>query len=71
MIALELRGKTRMEKLAIDGGTPAVKGKLPGWPQFSEKGIKAVEEILKSGKVNYWTGPKGMEFERKYAEWQG
>ena len=59
-----------MEKLAIDGGTPAVKGKLPGWPQFSEKGIKAVEEILKSGKVNYWTGPKGMEFERKYAEWQ-
>ena len=60
-----------MEKLAIDGGTPAVKDKLPGWPQFSEKAIKAVEEVLRSGKVNYWTGPKGMEFEKRYAEWQG
>jgi dTDP-4-amino-4,6-dideoxygalactose transaminase len=26
---------------------------------------------LKSGKVNYWTGPRGMEFERKFARWQG
>ncbi|MFC1715992.1 DegT/DnrJ/EryC1/StrS family aminotransferase [Candidatus Poribacteria bacterium] len=60
-----------MEKLALDGGTPTVQNKLPGWPQFDEKAIKAVEEVLRSGKVNYWTGPKGMEFERKYAEWQG
>ena len=60
-----------MEKLAIDGGTPTVRDKLPGWPQFSEKALEAVQEILKSGKVNYWTGPKGMEFEKKYAEWQG
>ncbi len=60
-----------MGKLAIDGGTPAVQNKLPGWPQFDEKAIKAVEEVLRSGKVNYWTGPKGMEFEQKYAEWQG
>ena len=60
-----------MEKLAIDGGLPAVRDKLPGWPQFSEKAIKSVEETLRSGKVNYWTGPKGMEFEQKYAEWQG
>ena len=60
-----------MEKLAIDGGTLALRSKLPGWPQFDEKAIKAVEEVLRSGKVNYWTGPKGMEFEKKYAEWQG
>ena len=45
--------------------------KLPSWPQFEEKAIKAVENVLRSGKVNYWTGPKGMEFERKFAEWQG
>jgi len=61
----------KMEKLAIDGGTPVVKDTLPGWPQFSEKGIEAVQEVLRSGKVNYWTGPRGMEFEKKYAEWQG
>lgn len=30
-----------------------------------------MEEVLRSGKVNYWTGPKGMEFEKKFAEWQG
>ena len=59
------------EKLAIDGGPKAVTNKLPGWPQFDERAIKAVEQVLRSGKVNYWTGPKGMEFERKFAEWQG
>ena len=66
-----MRRNMKMEKLAIDGGTPTVRDKLPGWPQFSEKALEAVQEILKSGKVNYWTGPKGMEFEKKYAEWQG
>jgi len=59
------------EKLAIDGGPKAVTNKLAGWPQFDEKAISAVQEVLRSGKVNYWTGPKGMEFERKFAEWQG
>jgi dTDP-4-amino-4,6-dideoxygalactose transaminase len=60
-----------MAKLAIDGGPKTVTNKLVGWPTFDEKAIKAVEEVLRSGKVNYWTGPKGMEFERKFAAWQG
>jgi len=59
------------EKLAIDGGPKTVTNKLIGWPRFDEKAIKAVEEVLRSGKVNYWTGPKGMEFEKKFAAWQG
>ena len=59
------------QKLAIDGGPKAVTNKLPGWPSFDENAIRAVEAVLRSGKVNYWTGPKGMEFERKFAEWQG
>jgi dTDP-4-amino-4,6-dideoxygalactose transaminase len=59
------------EKLAIDGGPKAVTNKLIGWPKFDDKAIKAVEDVLKSGKVNYWTGPKGMEFEKKFAAWQG
>jgi dTDP-4-amino-4,6-dideoxygalactose transaminase len=58
-------------KLAIDGGEKAVGTKLPGWPQFSEKAIQEVEAVLRSGKVNYWTGKRGMEFERRFAEWQG
>ncbi|MGE5294275.1 MAG: DegT/DnrJ/EryC1/StrS family aminotransferase [Solirubrobacterales bacterium] len=59
------------EKLAIEGGPKAVTNKLARWPQFDENAIQAVEQVLRSGKVNYWTGPKGMEFEKKFAAWQG
>jgi len=59
------------QKLAIDGGPKAATNKRVGWPQFAEEGIKAVEQVLRSGKVNYWTGPKGMEFEKRFAQWQG
>ncbi len=59
------------EKLAIQGGPKTVTNKLTGWPNFDEKAIKYVEQVLRTGKVNYWTGPRGMEFEKKYAEWQG
>jgi dTDP-4-amino-4,6-dideoxygalactose transaminase len=58
-------------KLAIHGGPKVVTSSKNGWPSFNEKAIKAVEDVLRSGKVNYWTGPKGMEFEKKFAEWQG
>jgi dTDP-4-amino-4,6-dideoxygalactose transaminase len=58
-------------QLAIDGGPKTVTNKLTGWPQFDENAIRAVEAVLRSGKVNYWTGPNGMEFEKKFAAWQG
>ena len=60
-----------IEKLAINGGPKAVRSNKIGWPCFDEKAIKGVEEVLRSGKVNYWTGPKGMQFEDRFAEWQG
>ncbi|NLE54435.1 MAG: DegT/DnrJ/EryC1/StrS family aminotransferase, partial [Lentisphaerae bacterium] len=60
-----------MATLAIDGGPKTVTNKLTGWPKFSEEAIAAVEAVMRSGKVNYWTGPKGMEFEKKFAAWQG
>jgi dTDP-4-amino-4,6-dideoxygalactose transaminase len=59
------------EKLAIQGGPKTVTSSLTGWPNLDEKAINAVEEVLRSGKVNYWTGPKGMQFEERFAEWQG
>ena len=59
------------EKLALNGGPKAVTNTLKSWPSFDEKAIKSVEEVLRSGKVNYWTGKKGMEFEKRFAEWQG
>ncbi len=60
-----------MEKLAIEGGPRAVTNPLRMWPQFDEKAIQSVVEVLRSGKVNYWTGRKGMEFEKQFAAWQG
>jgi dTDP-4-amino-4,6-dideoxygalactose transaminase len=60
-----------MEKLTIEGGPKAVTNKLVGWPNFSEEAIESVVDTLRSGKVNYWTGRKGMQFEKRFAEWQG
>lgn len=62
---------SKSEQLAIDGGPKTVTNKLTGWPQFDENAIRAVEGVLRSGKVNYWTGPNGMEFEKQFAAWQG
>jgi dTDP-4-amino-4,6-dideoxygalactose transaminase len=60
-----------MDQLAINGGPKAVTNQLVGWPKLSNRAIDAVTEVLKSGKINYWTGPKGREFEQAYADWQG
>jgi dTDP-4-amino-4,6-dideoxygalactose transaminase len=44
---------------------------FPMWPVFAEETFRDVLEPLRSGKVNYWTGKKGMEFEEKWAKWNG
>ena len=59
------------EALALHGGPKTVKDPLPHWPCFDDRAIQAVEAVLRSGKVNYWTGRQGMEFEKRFAEWQG
>ncbi|MCS1411966.1 MAG: GDP-perosamine synthase [Verrucomicrobia subdivision 3 bacterium] len=44
-----------------------MKREFPTWPSFSDREIEAVGRILRSGKVNYWTGSEGKAFEREYA----
>jgi dTDP-4-amino-4,6-dideoxygalactose transaminase len=46
----------------------ATEGKVRSWPQFDPDEIEAVEVVLRSGKVNYWTGEQGRLFEREFAE---
>jgi dTDP-4-amino-4,6-dideoxygalactose transaminase len=41
------------------------------WPHFDEEQVEAVAALLRSGRVNYWTGTIGREFEREYAEYLG
>ena len=59
------------DKLAINGGTPVRNTPFAPWPYFWDEDKKAVMEVLDSGKVNYWTGFRGMEFQKMYAEFCG
>ena len=58
-------------QLAIDGGEKVWKEPFPMWPQFNPDTDQKVLDILHSGKVNYWTGPVGMQFEEAWAKWLG
>ena len=48
-----------------------MKPKFPAWPQFDRRTERKVVEILRTGKVNYWTGPQGRAFEDAWAKWLG
>lgn len=41
------------------------------WPFFSEDEIEVSVNVLRSGKVNYWTGEEGKLFEKEFAEYLG
>src|SRR4051812_42433273 len=60
------RAGTKID-LAIDGRAPVRNGAVAPWPWFSEAEISAAANVLRSGKINYWTGDEGREFEREYA----
>ena len=38
------------------------------WPIFAPDELAAAQRVLASGKVNYWTGQEGREFEREFAK---
>ncbi len=41
------------------------------WPYFADDEIEAAALVLRSGKVNYWTGQEGRLFEAEFAEFVG
>lgn len=41
--------------------------RFPPWPAFDEEQIEAAAAVLRSGRVNYWTGEEGRQFEREFA----
>src|SRR5437868_10678660 len=57
--------------LAIEGGSATRVSALPPWPHFEEDEIAAVEAVLRSGKINYWTGDEGRSFEKEYSRFLG
>jgi len=49
--------------------SPAAQSVLPfaPWPYFEPDEIEAATAVLRSGKVNYWTGEQGRMFETEFA----
>lgn len=41
------------------------------WPSFTQEEAIAIEQVLLSNKVNYWTGNECREFEKEFAAWCG
>ena len=41
------------------------------WPTFSLEEKQRVNEVLGSGKVNYWTGTECNDFENEFAQFHG
>ena len=54
-------------RLAVDGGSPLRKQSFAPWPSFAEDEIQAALAVIRSGKVNYWTGEEGRLFETEFA----
>jgi dTDP-4-amino-4,6-dideoxygalactose transaminase len=50
--------------------TPSIKN-IDRWPSYSDEEIAAVNRVLSSGKVNYWTGDECRSFEKEFASWCG
>lgn len=47
------------------------KNSISPWPSFSAEEAEAVNRVLLSNKVNYWTGIECREFEKEFASWVG
>lgn len=44
---------------------------MSNWPIVSEEEKEAVLAVLRSGKINYWTGKEGRLFEKEFADYIG
>jgi dTDP-4-amino-4,6-dideoxygalactose transaminase len=59
------------QRLAIDGGRPLRARPFAPWPYFTPDEVDAVIRVMQSGKVNYWTGDEGHQFEAEFASFVG
>lgn len=59
------------KKPGIRIGLNGIPTYLPQWPSFGTDEQKAAYQVLASGRVNYWTGTEGREFEREFAQFVG
>jgi len=41
---------------------------FPVWPHYADDEVAAATAVLRSGRVNYWTGTEARSFEQEYAK---
>ena len=46
-------------------------GPFSPWPVYAEDEITTASDVMRSGKVNYWTGEQGKLFESEFAAYTG
>lgn len=66
-INCSMTGKALEDELCQEEGR-ASSGR---WPYFAQEEIEAAVRVLRSGKVNYWTGEEGHLFEQEFAAFVG
>lgn len=62
----------KIDEITIEAGnsassSPAGVAGFASWPYFAPDEIETAARVLGSGKVNYWTGSEGREFEKEFA----
>lgn len=57
--------------LVSEGAHPIRTTLFAPWPHFESDEIEAAARVLRSGKVNYWTGEEGRRFEEEFAAQAG
>src|ERR1700741_5233006 len=69
-LLLETHPRDRND-LAIEGGQCLRTREFAPWPSLSEDEVEAANSVLRSGKLNYWTGSEGRKFETEFAAFAG
>jgi len=62
-----MQEKLSKSDLAIAGGQPIRSRAFAPWPSLSEDEVEAASAVLRSGKLNYWTGEEVSLFENEFA----
>jgi dTDP-4-amino-4,6-dideoxygalactose transaminase len=55
----------------MDGGQDVRRAPFAPWPHFESDEIQAAVRVLHSGRINYWTGDEGRQFEEEFAAQTG
>jgi dTDP-4-amino-4,6-dideoxygalactose transaminase len=71
LLDADMQEKRPKSDLAIDGGQRVRTRKFAPWPSLSEDEVEAASLVLRSGRLNYWTGEEVRHFENEFASFAG